>query len=134
MPKVKITSVPPGGAPLEIKQAWVGLELPLEEIREPGVMRSVSGGKPDPKSFGGFPVRTTDAIQALRDAGKKKAADWWQNWFEGSGGTGRTLVFAATCGEFVTSDAIDVEAKPVEETLALPKPRAAAMTAANKRT
>lgn len=124
MPKVKITSVPPGGAPLHIKQQWVGLELPLEEISEPGIMRSVTGSKPNPKSYGGFPVKTEDAIQALRDQGREEAAEWWENWFLSTGRTGKTLVFAATCGELVTDD---------EAAGAQPEKHVAAMTAANRR-
>lgn len=103
--KVKITSVPPGGAPLEIRQQWIDLELPLVEgVLEPGLMLSVTGGKPDPRSFGGFPVKTTDAIAALRAAKKTEAADWWQKWHNNVLRTGCILIFAPTCGEFVLDD------------------------------
>lgn len=123
MAKVKIITVPPGGAPFAVRREWIGLELPLiEDDLEPGVFRSVTGGKPDPRSFGGFPVKTEDAIKALRDNNREDAADWWEAWFHETGGTGKTLVFAPACGELV-----------VEATMAQPKKHVAAMTAANKR-
>jgi hypothetical protein len=31
MPSIKIISTPPGEPPLEIREAWVGLVLPLDE-------------------------------------------------------------------------------------------------------
>lgn len=112
--KVKIIAMPPGGAPVSIREQWIGVEMPLEKFPgEPGILRSVTGGKPDPKSFGGFPVKTEDAIQALREQGREEAAEWWESWFLSTGGSGKTLVFASACGELV------------EE----PKARAAAMTA-----
>jgi hypothetical protein len=121
--KVKITAVPPGGAPTEIRKAWVGLELPLiEEDLEPGVFRSVNGGKPNPRSFGGFPVKTEDAIKVLREAEQEEAAEWWEKWFLETGRTGKTLVFARDCGELVTA-----EDEAAEEAAA--KKRVPAMTA-----
>ena len=122
MTKVKITSMPPGGAPVAIREQWIGVEMPLEQgPSEPGILRSVTGGKPNPKSYGGFPVKTEDAIQALREQGREEAAEWWENWFLSSP-SGKTLVFAASCGELV-DEAVEAQ----------PKTRAAAMTAANRR-
>jgi len=123
--KVKITSVPPGGAPLKIRQQWVGLELPLVEGElEPGILLSVTGGKPDPRSFGGFPVKTTDAIAALHAAKKNEAARWWEAWHDNMLRTGCILIFASDCGEFVLDDEV-AEAQP--------KKPVAAMTASSRR-
>lgn len=76
--KIRIIAVPSSGfAPEEIRKEWVGVEIPVnrEEINrlllEPGMW---SGNTNDP----GRAVLAKDAIRALRDAGKNKAADFWE--------------------------------------------------------
>jgi hypothetical protein len=125
MPKVKIIDVPPGGAPDAIRKQWVGLELPLEKVSEPGILASVTGGKPNPRSVDDWSVNTQAAIQALRDADQEEAAEWWETWYLETGGRGKTLVFARDCCELIdeTDEAAEAAAKK----------RVAAMTA-NKRT
>jgi hypothetical protein len=125
MAKVKIISVPPGGAPLDIREQWVGLALPLIEGElPPGVLRGVTGDKPNPRSMNGWPVETEKAIQALRDKDLEEAAEWWEKWYLETRGTGHTLMFARDCGELVDESA---------DTGETPMHRVAAMTAANKR-
>lgn len=77
--RIKIINTPPGQAPEWVRDEWVGVELPVEEDA-PGQGESVQfgifGGKPE--NLGGYPVRTRDAIDALREKAPK-AAQWWEN-------------------------------------------------------
>lgn len=101
--KIRITSVPAGDAPLAIREQWVGVEIPVYGVEDHGIavmpfgedglagvitgpQRSVVSGLPvdpdDNPHLAGFRVETEVAIAALREAGKKEAADWWQQCFE----------------------------------------------------
>lgn len=78
MEKIRIIAVPPGQAPEWVRQAWVGLEIPLEKHTPSiGITLGARGGKPHPENQDGYIVRLQDALDAL----KKKnldAAQWWE--------------------------------------------------------
>jgi hypothetical protein len=107
--QVLITAVPPGEAPEEIRQAWVGLVLPVAEGESgptelPGF--GVLSGRPEPFNclWRRFLGRTTTAIGyavpadtavAILERASPKAAAWW---FENTPhllGVGICLGFAA---------------------------------------
>jgi hypothetical protein len=76
--KIKIVKVPPGFAPKKIRSAWIGgVEIPLVSPEE---------AKQDPPSGAGvgndnvdvYLVLRTEAITALRRAGKDKVASYWE--------------------------------------------------------
>ena len=91
--RIRIVGLPPGEAPIDIRQAWIGLELPLADgkyqkqrsVRELGVLTG-------PKSLLGFlaaeifrlgartenfVVRAEKAFEILEDA-NPEAAGWWK--------------------------------------------------------
>lgn len=77
MVQIKIIAVPPGQAPLEVRQQWVGMILPVvEELPSDTVEMGVLGGKPE--NSGGYPVETTVAIQELEKK-SPEAANWWKS-------------------------------------------------------
>jgi len=75
--RMRITSAPTGRAPLEIRKAWIGVEIPFLEIGMPeGSVHGVLNGQ-KVKPHQAFTVDSTEAIRAL----KKKspdAANWWK--------------------------------------------------------
>lgn len=87
MAKIKIIATPPGFAPEEIRDQWVGVEIPLpteEQIAED----PPSGVGIGNQNQGGFLVLTSDAIKSLQNAGKNTAVSFWE-----SAGIGRYLRF-----------------------------------------
>ncbi len=90
--RIRITSIPPGEAPENIRKAWVGLEIPVRS-RSPGRHRGIifgvlSGSKSRLISclaamfgFGqreiGYTVESKVAIDLLA-ARSPEAAQWWQ--------------------------------------------------------
>jgi hypothetical protein len=58
-----IQEVPAGPAPLEIREQWVGVVLPVRQLR-----RAQSGA---------VAISPFEATLALRAAGKHEASDWW---------------------------------------------------------
>jgi len=77
MAKIKIIAVPPGQAPLWVRQKWVGMTLPVvENLPADTVEMGVLGGKPE--NSGGYPVETVVAIQGLEKK-SLKAANWWKS-------------------------------------------------------
>lgn len=74
--RVRIISTPPGNAPLEVREQWIGLELPVVPPHEGGVQMGVFGG--DSQNIGGWEVRTKAAIDLL-EIKSPAAADWWRN-------------------------------------------------------
>ena len=91
--RIRIVGLPPGEAPIDIRQAWIGLELPLADgksqtqrsVRELGVLTG-------PKSLLGFlaadifrlgartenfVVRAEKVFEILEDA-NPEAAGWWK--------------------------------------------------------
>ena len=72
--KFKIIATPPGQAPEWVRQAWIGLELPLSESTD-GLQSGVLGGRPE--NLGGYSVSGGVAIDLLLEK-NSEAAQWWQ--------------------------------------------------------
>ena len=79
MNHIEIISVPPGEAPLAVRQEWVGMILPVAENLPPDTIEiGVFGGEPEPDSLNGYSVETVLAIQELEKHDRPKAANWWR--------------------------------------------------------
>ncbi|MEI6660132.1 MAG: hypothetical protein WCK91_01770 [bacterium] len=92
--KIRITSVPDGGAPLWVRQKWVGLTLPFwEENSEPlaNVGALAEGKLERTPCASGYTVRWSDAMAALRDG---DAQAWWRTNFNPPL---KNLVFSKSC-------------------------------------
>jgi hypothetical protein len=77
MKYIVITSVPPGQAPLWVRQKWVGISIPLiENPREGLKQKGVLGGTP--KNSAGYNVSAAEAINRLKQVAPD-AAKWWEN-------------------------------------------------------
>lgn len=74
MKKIKIIGTPSGAAPLEIREQWVEVELPLSPQDNPRFSEFLPEGS---DHRGGYVVEVDDAVRALRDAGKPEAALFW---------------------------------------------------------
>src|ERR1700704_3663149 len=114
--RLQITSVPPGKAPLWVRERWVGLSLPLAHASP--IYLPTSGVLSGPKGFlsgvgalltgklkgqRGFVVEARAAIDALAQS-SPEAAQWWRentpHLLKGS----RRLVFPEAVGQVVESD------------------------------
>jgi len=78
--QIRIIGVPPGEAPLEIREQWIGLILPLAdgqpcawETKGFGVLT----GTINPEQTIGFAVYPHEAMAALREKSPEAAA-WWK--------------------------------------------------------
>ena len=81
-----VTTTPAGGAPLHVRDGWVGVPLPVRHPRpmespEPHVARDINNRE---IRFidDGVAVDPHDAIRALRLFGRDDAADWWKAHLE----------------------------------------------------
>jgi hypothetical protein len=74
MAKVEITSTPPGQAPEWVRNAWIGLMLPVDENPNGILQIGVHGGRAQNK--GGYSVPTEEALKILGQA-NDDAAQWW---------------------------------------------------------
>ncbi|HVV25691.1 MAG TPA: hypothetical protein VHC21_01495 [Candidatus Saccharimonadales bacterium] len=63
--KLVVQTPPPGFPPAQIRQQWVGLELPLR-------------AKPYPD---GIPLLAFEAIDCLKKAGRTEAVKWWEDYY-----------------------------------------------------
>jgi hypothetical protein len=76
--KIRIVKAPPGIAPRDIREKWVGVEIPLateEEKREQPPSRKLRVGC---SNLNGYIVLRRKAVIALREAGKNDAAAFWE--------------------------------------------------------
>jgi hypothetical protein len=111
MGRIRITEVPPGEAPLEIRQAWVGLVLPLAVRSSRPSRVPIAGVLSGPKSllgmilncfkfrrtfWDGYPVNVLAAIEVLEKADPKAAA-WWRHHAPHLLSRWRRFVFPANC-------------------------------------
>ena len=71
---IEITSVPPGGAPEEIRKEWIGLTLRVDHRNENQLADVVTGRKVN--RLGGWAVRWDDAMAALA-LKSVQAMEWW---------------------------------------------------------
>lgn len=90
--RLEITAVPPGEAPLWVREHWVGLLLPLAQRKNSPISFFTSGVLSGPKGFmscllalltgkferlSGFVVEVRPAIEAL-ETRAPEAANWWR--------------------------------------------------------
>lgn len=73
---IRIVSVPPGFAPEAIRKQWVGIRIPLATKKERRLNPPSRFGIGS-SNQGGFLVLRSKAVEALRDAGRNRAADYW---------------------------------------------------------
>lgn len=78
------TTVPMGGAPLYIRQAWIGVPLPVRHPRpvegpEAYVGRDVIDRRIERPIPDGVWVDLHDAAATLRFFGEEEAAAWWED-------------------------------------------------------
>jgi hypothetical protein len=74
---IRITSTPPGEAPPSIREAWVGLELPLAPKTDQGQKLTAMGVLSwKQNSTIGYAVEGRAALERLA-ARSPEAADWW---------------------------------------------------------
>ena len=96
---MRITSVPTGHAPIELRKKWIGVEVPLLEVGIPtGLGRSALDSRKTIKPFRGFIVDQVEALTALRRK-SPEAADWWQEM--GFPIKGAQFLFNVGCGEVI---------------------------------
>lgn len=77
------SATPSGGAPIEIRQCWVGVPLPVRRPRpiegpERFVARDVLDRRIVKPIDDGIAVDPHDAIKALEHFGHPAAAQWWR--------------------------------------------------------
>ena len=95
---MRITSAPTGQAPLEIREKWIGVEMPFLEVGMPtGSVRGVLDGK-KVKPHKAFTVDQEAALKALRER-SPEAADWWKDY--GFPVEGAQFTFNAECAEII---------------------------------
>jgi hypothetical protein len=87
---ILFTSTPPGGAPWEIRQKWVGLILPFFN-KNAEVLPDVVTGEETSRT-GGYSVSWADAMDALEKVSPETAAWWWDSAIAGC-----NLVFDESC-------------------------------------
>ena len=113
MASIRITSVPPGEAPVTVREAWMGLALPLHRER-PGRYLG-SGVLSGPRTVGaslfrlltfrfalhqGYAVPTLPAIEVL-ERSNPVAARWWRENTPHVVRARRYFIFPAECCERV---------------------------------
>jgi len=117
--QLRITSVPPGEAPLWVREKWLGLSLPLAQRKSPPLTLQVSGVLTGPKSFvygvigfllgryekqSGYVIETLAAIEVLAQSSPEAAA-WWRENVPHLIKPRRFFVFQQGVGYVVESDA-----------------------------
>lgn len=116
MRRIRITSPPPGEAPLSVRQAWVGCVIPLATVPYPQPKRhgtdSLFAGRPGLKQRikslwwrqleeqpqVGYVVEVLEAINELV-VRAPEAAEWWRRSTPHLFHPGQHLLFAAFCCE-----------------------------------
>ena len=68
--RIRITKIPPGSAPEIIRKQWVDVEMPA-------VHDTDNADWGDNSNIGGYVVVGNDAVDALLDAGRLTAAQFW---------------------------------------------------------
>ena len=118
-PRIRISSVPEGEAPLWVREQWVGLTLPVwSGSRGPGPFTMIGFGvltgptagtiaqlwagiRGKHKVISGFVVETDHAIEALGPVAPE-AATWWRDYLAASPKSRRYLLFDKRCCAIVT--------------------------------
>jgi hypothetical protein len=90
--RIRILTTPPGDAPLSVRMAWVGLDLPLDPRRIGRQLGLASGVLSSPRGWwqrivglvtGSYAVKTGYAVNALEAVNLLQAKDpvaaaWWR--------------------------------------------------------
>ncbi|SRR6266480_3795703 len=81
----RLTTVPVGGAPLDIRRRWIGVPLPVRRPRpvegpEYYLGRDVIDRRVERPIADGVAVNPADAVAALRFFGEPEAARWWEDF------------------------------------------------------
>lgn len=113
--QIRITSVPPGDAPLWVREKWVGVKLQSVLGASPKIFpaasvlaspsffaslqRLITGQR---RKVNGYPVRVTSAIAELEKA-CPEAAMWWRENTPQLVSPSHFFVFEATACEVVNS-------------------------------
>lgn len=92
-----ITKVPPGFAPDHIREAWLGVTLPVASDEDKAQYNIVR--RSGTKNGNGYEVLTEKAIEALREADKNEAAEYWEYT---QAQFGNILIFKKECCTEVT--------------------------------
>jgi hypothetical protein len=92
--RIRITDTPPGEAPVAIRRAWIGLELPLEGETTARPMAVVGVLSDEAAATTGYAVRGRTAVRLL-DSHAPAAADWWRENAAHVMDNGYQLVFPA---------------------------------------
>jgi hypothetical protein len=113
MASIRITSVPPGEAPVTVREAWVGLDLPLKRKRPHRYLGSgvLSGPRSTfqtlvhlftfrLKVHTGFVVPSLTAIEILERT-QPNAARWWGENAPHTMRPKRYFLFSSDCCERV---------------------------------
>jgi hypothetical protein len=81
MSSIRIIAVPPGPAPEVIREAWVGVKIPLatEEDLE---KFPLSGARWGSENVDGHMVLSSLAVTALRTGGNIEAVEFWEDLIE----------------------------------------------------
>jgi hypothetical protein len=95
----EITTTPMGGAPVEVREQWVGVVLPIRRPRpvegpEPWVGREIGTRQPVAVADG-VVVEADDAVRSLRLFDRPDAAGWWETFL----GTSRVPALGFRWGE-----------------------------------
>ena len=110
---IRITSIPPGEAPAEVRAAWVGLELPLKHKKPHRYLGSgvLSGPRSGIQTLlhmvtlrlkvhVGYVVPSRQAIEILESA-HPEAARWWRENASHTTQPKRYFLFPTDCCEEV---------------------------------
>lgn len=82
----RVTTTPEGGAPREVRDAWIGVPLPVRHALPVEAPASFIGRDVADRSIvrhvaDGVAVDRDDAVAALRLFGRDEAAAWWSEQF-----------------------------------------------------
>jgi hypothetical protein len=115
MPSIRIVAVPPGEAPLEVREAWMGLELPLPRWKTRPRRFPTFGVLSGPQDFfrrlaglltfrftmpTGYVVGVLPAIDVL-ERSHPWAATWWRVNTPHLMRRSRHFLFPVECCEFI---------------------------------
>lgn len=78
MSYIRITSTPPGQEPEWIRELWLEVEIPLPPEPSDVIQCDISVG--DAENLGGYRVKTSEAVEALRKKSHTAAA-WLDKHF-----------------------------------------------------
>ena len=110
--RVRIIGVPDGEAPLALREKWVGVVMPVDELMSKASeshyagfvshgtksLKQIGEGAPN---YGGLAILFEDAMMSLREAGKSLAAEEWERCKVTWPRHDTHLIFSRQCCEIV---------------------------------